>query len=91
MEELESQRHAMDLRHEAERLQEEGHAEQAELLRQQADLLREHIALRRLELDKEHEQHLNRLEIEAKLQALEMRRAAAELNARLEELSPEAD
>jgi hypothetical protein len=91
MEELETQRHAMDLREEAERLQKEGHAEQAELMRQQADLMREHIQLRRLELDKQHEQHLNRLEIDAKLQALEMRRAAAELTAQLEALEPHAD
>jgi hypothetical protein len=92
MEELEADRHALDLKEEADQLQKEGRAEQAELIRQQAKLIRQHVELRRLEVERDHERNLNRLEIDAKLQALEMRRAAAELSARVHAMeAPEAD
>ena len=88
MEELEAGRHALDLLDEAERLRKEGHAEEAEVLREQADLLQQLVASRRAEVESEHERNLVRLKIEAKLQALEMRRTAADLEARMRELAP---
>jgi beta-lactamase regulating signal transducer with metallopeptidase domain len=92
MEELEADRQALDLKEEAELLQKEGRTEQAELIRQQAKLLREHVELRRLEVQRDHERNVNRLEIDAKLQALEMRRTAAELSTHIHALeAPDAD
>lgn len=88
MEELQAESHALDLREEADRLQKGGDAERAALLREQADLLRELVASRRVEVESEHQQNLNRIQIESKLQALEMQRTAAELQAQLRELAP---
>lgn len=91
MQELESQRHAMDMLDEAKRLQSQGDAERAALLREQADLLRKDVELRRREIDREHERNLAQMELEQKMQALEMRRVAAELAAQTRAISPDAD
>jgi hypothetical protein len=88
MEELEADRHALHLQEAAEQMRKDGHAEQAELMRQQAELIRERLELRRVEIDRDHERNVNRMEIEAKLRALEMLRAAEEMKAALRAPAP---